>query len=173
MIEKSGGKRVLKRIKAYDVVFILLAAFWAVGGLFIPKTGKTALIDSLAEVLFIWCVVIYGWIKILKIKEKNRKLIFIYIVCVAAVLFGIWMSKDFMTDLISGPKETTLSGVNVTKHSGSNGIFSLHYYLNGYDSEGKKHMIEISSEDYEKIPSMGEITVIYYEHINRLYKIVK
>ena len=162
---------MLKKIKSYDVVFIVLAAILAVGGLFIPKTGKTALLDSLSEVLFIWCIVVYVWVKTLKIKKNDGKPAIMYVVCVAAVLFSIWLSKDFVMDLVSGPKVTTLSGITVTKHNGSNGIFSLHYYLNGYDPEGNKHMIEISADDYEKISSRREITITYYEHIRRLYKL--
>lgn len=163
---------MLKKVKKYDLIFWVIALILAVGSVFIPKTGKTALIDSFVKLLFLWCIVIYVWIKVLKIKQDIKKVIIVYIICSAVTIFGIWESKNLITDFITGPKEITLYDATVMQYTGNKGFISLHYYLSGYDSEGNRYMIQISSDDYDIIATgKQQITITYYENIKRLYKL--
>lgn len=74
-------------------------------------------------------------------------------------------------DLITGPKVVTLYNSSLSKLQGTKGLSSLHYYLNGQDSEGNNYKIEISGRDYTRIGRQDSITVTYYENTDRLYDI--
>lgn len=163
--------RITKKLKKFDLVYIIIGVAFLIGGLFLPKSGRFALLDVAVNNLIIWGIFIYIFIKVRKFSGGIKKNLYLYVVCLFLALFSLWSTKDLAMDLISGPKVITLHDVNLSKRQGTKGLVSLHYYLNGSDSKGNNHRIEISGWDYTNINKMDTIVITYYENTNRLYDV--
>ena len=161
---------LLKKLKKFDLVYIIVGVAFLIGGLFLPKSGRFALLDVAVDNLIIGGIVVYIFIKVRKFSGGIKQNLYIYAICLFLALFSLWKTKDLAMDLISGPKVITLYNVNLSKLQGTKGLVSLHYYLNGSDLEGNDYRIEISGWDYTNISKPDTLIITYYENTDRLYE---
>jgi hypothetical protein len=161
---------LLKKLKKFDWVYTSVGVALSIVALFLPKSGRFALLDVAVDNLIIWGIVVYVFLKVRKLSGGIKQNLFVYVVWLFLVLFSLCTTKNFVMDIISGPKAITLYNVNLSMLQGTKGLISLHYYLNGSDSEGKHHRIEISSWDYNNFNRPDSFTITYYENTDRLYE---
>lgn len=169
--DKKMEFSITKKQKKFDLVYIIIGVAFAIGGLFLPKSGRFALLDVAANNLIVWGIFIYMFLKVRKFSGGIKKNLYIYAVCLFLAVFSLLSTKSLVMDLISGPKVITLNNVNLSKRQGAKGLVSLHYYLNGSDLEGNNHTIEISDRDYTNINRTDTLVITYYENTDRLYDI--
>ena len=162
---------LLKKIKKFDLVFIIIGAAFAIMSLFLPKSGRFALLDVTVDNLIIWGILIYMFLKVRKFSGGIKNNLYLYAVCLFLALFCLWMTKDLAMDLIAGPKVITLYNVKLSKLQGTKGLASLHYYINGSDLEGNDYKIEISGSDYTNINKTDTLVITYYENTDKLYEV--
>ena len=75
-------------------------------------------------------------------------------------------------DLVSGPVTTRLTDIQVSRSQAHTGIFSLHYYLTGTDSQEERIRLEISGDDYTRLSGSNSVTVEYYRHTGRIVRYI-
>lgn len=163
----------IKKIKAFDWIYVSAFLVFVISGVFMPKTGKLALVDVAIDGIILWGISVYLILKIKKFKIGLRKNIFLYLVCLVFFLFSLWNTKNFVVDLVLGPQQTQLYDIGIEKRQSAKGIIGLHYYLKGTDENGDRHTIEISGSDYNrmKVNTSDSIVFTYYKNTNRLYKL--
>lgn len=140
-----------------------------VSGLFLPKLGKFALVDVAFDNTVVRVLAIYIFLKVRKLDDGIKKNVYGYIVCGILIVVSVWFTKNLVSDIMSGPEQILLYNIEVTKNQGSKGVISLHYYLEGVDSQGTRYKIEISSDDYSKMASSDTLVIKHYKNTRRLY----
>jgi hypothetical protein len=161
----------MNKVKAFDLLYISIVIVFILCALFMPKTGKLALLDVAFNSFILWSIALYLFLKVRKLGGGIRKNLYVYAVCLILFLMGAWNAKNLALDLFSGPQEIVLYNVKVSKRQGSKGITSLHYYLDGEDEDGNRLRIEISGDDYTKIGETDNVLLTYYKNAKRLYKL--
>ncbi len=160
-----------QKIKKFDLVFVFLGVAFVVCALFLPKSGKFALLDVAADCIILLGIAIYLFLKIRKLNGGIKKNLYVFVVSLLFALFGLLSTKSMVMDAISGPKEIELHNVHLSKLQGIKGIITLNYYLQGSDSEGKDYEIEISSDVYYHWRKTETIDITYYKNTKRLYEL--
>lgn len=158
-------------LKKFDIIYITIGVAFVIIGLFLPKSGKLALVDVACDSVLLWGIVIYLFLKIKKLSGGLRKNYSLYIVCLGVCIFSGFITKDLVMDLIEGPQRIELYKSEITKLQGVKGMASLHYYLEGEDVEGNSYKLEISADDYANIDASGPVIVNYYKNTERLYDV--
>lgn len=139
-----------------------------------PKTGALVMIDEICDVLAIWTVCIYVIVRIIQSRgEFSASVKAARVVVIAAcVVIGILFTGNIALDLVSGPVTTQLTDIQVSRSQAHTGIFSLHYYLTGTDSQGERVRLEISGDDYTRLSGSNSVTVEYYRHTGRIVRYI-
>ena len=91
------------------------------------------------------------------------------VVTVIAVIACLWVTKDPLLDLATGPRETVLTNARVYKTLNV-GIMPDRYYLAGDSAYGRSVSLTISLSDYERIRTGQTMSVTYYHHTKRLIR---
>ena len=159
----------MKNRKKSETIILIIGAIILVVGLLIPASGKLALLDELFGVLVIVCFIAYALLAVFNsenIKGKMTKPIKILILAACVIIVGLF-SKDLAFDLISGPEQTVLQDLTTSQYQGYTGIFSSHYYIEGYDSDNNRIKIEVSKDDFMKMSSSKSATVKYFKNTGR------
>lgn len=155
--------------KKTEMIILVISAIVLIISLLLPVSGKFALVDELFDVLVLVCIIFYAMFELFntnKLKEKISKGIKI-VVIVVCILFIGFLSKNLVLDVISEPKSVVLHNVATSSYQGYTGIFSSHYYVEGYDSNYNKHKIEISHSDFSRLSNKETINVDYFENTGR------
>lgn len=92
------------------------------------------------------------------------------VVIAACVVIGVVFTRSAALDLVSGPETTQLTDIQVSRSQAHTGIFSLHYYLTGTNSQGERVRLEISGDDYTRLSGSNSVTVEYYRHTGRIVR---
>ncbi len=161
-----------RKIQTYEIILCVFVLVVVAAGLFMPKTGVLVMVDELCDVLAIWTVCIYVIVKIIKSRGKfygSVKVVRILVIA-ACVVSGVLFTRSTALDLVSGPETTRLTDIQVTRSQAHTGIFSLHYYLTGTDSQGERVRLEISGADYTRLSGSNSVTVEYYRHTGRIVR---
>ena len=161
-----------RKIQTYEIILCVFVLVVVAAGLFMPKTGVLVMVDELCDVLAIWTVCIYVIVKSIKSKGKfssSVKVVRILVIA-ACVVIGVLFTRSTALDLVSGPETTRLTDIQVTRSHAHTGIFSLHYYLTGTDSQGERVRLEISGDDYTRLSGSNSVTVEYYRHTGRIVR---
>lgn len=139
-----------------------------------PKTGALVMIDEICDVLAIWTVCIYVIVRIIQSRgEFSASVKAARVVVIAAcVVIGILFTGNIALDLVSGPVTAQLTDIQVSRSQAHTGIFSLHYYLTGTDSQGERVRLEISGDDYTRLSGSNSVTVEYYRHTGRIVRYI-
>ncbi len=163
----------IKKIKTFDWVYIVTFLVFVISGVFMPKTGKLAMVDVAIDGIILWGIFVYLILKIKKLKGGIRKNIYLYLVSLVLALFSLWNTKNFVIDLVLGPQEIKLYDIDIEKRQSYRGIIGLHYYIRGIDENGDRHIIEISGNDYNFIKGNTVDTMVLtcYENTDRLYEL--
>lgn len=132
------------------------------------------MIDEICDVLAIWTVCIYVIVRIIQSRgEFSASVKAARVVVIAAcVVIGILFTGNIALDLVSGPVTTQLTDIQVSRSQAHTGIFSLHYYLTGTDSQGERVRLEISGDDYTRLSGSNSVTVEYYRHTGRIVRYI-
>ena len=168
---------MIKKFFTKDMVFWLICLIiLIVGKLFLPKTGKLALLNEASEVLLILMVSIFVIVKLLKIKKTTptKKKYEDWIIIAFLIILNLFFSRNLILDIITGPQKIEL--YNVSTHKYQNRL-EFSYYLEGEDISGNNHNLKVSIEEFNKVNSLGygnkeKITVVYYENTHRVVDIV-
>lgn len=163
----------IKKIKTFDLVYISSLLVIVIAGVFMPKTGKLAMVDVAIDGIILWGIFVYLVLKIKKLKGGLRKNIYLYVVSLVLFLFSLWNTKNLVFDLVSGPKQIQLHDIGIENRQSYRGLIGLHYYLRGTDENGDRHIIEISGSDYNfmKGNTVDTMVLTYYENTDRLYEL--
>lgn len=163
----------IKKIKTFDWVYISALLVIVIAGVFMPKTGKLAMVDVAIDGIILWGIFVYLVLKIKKLKGGIRKNIYLYVVSLVLFLFSLWNTKNLVLDLVSGPKQIQLHDIVIENRQSYRGLIGLHYYLRGTDENGDRHIIEISGSDYNfmKGNTVDTMVLTYYENTDRLYEL--
>lgn len=163
----------IKKVKTFDLVYISALLVIVIAGVFMPKTGKLAMVDVAIDGIILWGIFVYLVLKIKKLKGCIRKNIYLYVVSLVLVLFSLWNTKNLVFDLVLGPQEIKLYNIGIENRQSYIGIIGLHYYLRGTDENGDRHIIEISGSDYNfmKGNTVDTMVLTYYENTDRLYEL--
>lgn len=161
----------MKKIKKFDIIYILIYGAFLVCSLFIPKTGRLALLDVAMDTINLLGVVVYLLLKIRKSKGVSGNKIYTYVVFLFLGLLCIWSVKNFAIDLVSEPKVVELHNLELSSSRATKVYILSHYYVKGIDPDGDSHRIEISKSDCTYISAVESVTIKYYENTNRLYEI--
>lgn len=162
---------MIRKLKKFDWIYIAVGTAFVICGLFLPKSGRMALLDVAFDVMLVWGIVIYLLLKVRKADSSIRKKMYIYIICGFLGVFAIFHTTNIARDVVSGPHTISLGRVTVSQIQGIRGIAFLHYYLNGEDSAGNRYRIEISADEYKQLKTKNVAVVTYYEHTKRLYSL--
>ena len=157
--------------------WVLLLAVIIIG-FFLPKSGSLVMLDEFCNVLVIWMIGIYGVTRLCQgrktfSRSEKRFRMFFAALCIG---FAVFFTIQPAADLLSGTTTASFTDIEVTQSTAHTGIFSHHYYLTGTDTEGLRHRLEISGDDYTALngrtydtDSLGKsITVEYYEYTGRV-----
>ena len=158
-----------------DVVICIIILVVLLGGKFLlPKSGDLVLLDEVFDVFIVVIIlgyIIYKSIYAIKNKPNSKKgfIIFIIILCLGVAVF---FSKNLILDVINEPSEIRLYDYKVTKRA-SGRILDFQYYVDGEDSNGNRYMMEISSDDANKISRKNSdyVYVKYYKNTERVVSI--
>ena len=94
------------------------------------------------------------------------------VVIAGCVVIGVLFTGNTALDLVSGPVTTRLTDIQVSRSQAHTGIFSLHYYLTGTDSQEERIRLEISGDDYTRLSGSNSVTVEYYRHTGRIVRYI-
>ncbi len=159
-----------RKIQTYEVILCIFAIVVVASGLLMPKAGPLVMIDEICDVLAIWIICIYVTARIIKSRRQfsaSVKAVRILVIAVCVVISVLFAGNPAI-DLVSGTKTDKLTDIQVSKSQAHTGIFSLHYYLTGTDSEGKRIRLEISGDDYIRLSGSSSVVVEYYRHTGRI-----
>lgn len=147
----------------YILTLSLVVADWLV-----PNAGAMAVVDGFLSLVLILIVGIYVIVRIMK--EKRIKKGVKVLIAAASVLIMLFLSKNFVLDVVKGTEVITLNQVATQHYQGASGITSNHYYVIGIDSSGQKHRLEITADDYQILAKKSEVTVECYTHMRKVVK---
>lgn len=160
------------KIQTYEIILCVFVLAVVAAGLLMPKTGVFVIADEICDGLAIWIVCIYVMVKIIQSRGRfsgSVKVVRILVIA-ACVVSGVLFTGNTVLDLVSGPVTTQLTDIQVSSSQAHTGIFSLHYYLTGTDSQGKRVRLEISGDDYSRLSGSSSVTVEYYRHTERIVR---
>ncbi len=160
----------MERIKKFDIVYILIYFAFFLCSLFLPKTGKLALLDVAMDTINFLGVVVYLFLKSRKFKGVSRRRIYAYVVFLFLCLFCTWSIWGLAVDLVSGPKVVELHNLELSSRRPNKIYISPRYYVKGVDADGNSYSIEISKSDCTHIATLQSVTIKYYENTTRLYE---
>ena len=163
-----------RKIQTYEIILCIFVLAVVVVGLLMPKTGALVMVDEICDVLAIWTVCIYVIVRIIQSRGKfsgSVKAARILVVA-ACIVAGVLFTRSAALDLVSGPETIQLTDIQVSKSQAHTGIFSLHYYLTGTDSQGERIRLEISGDDYTRLSGSGSVTVEYYRHTGSIVRYI-
>ncbi|MBE6052872.1 MAG: hypothetical protein E7212_03005 [Clostridium sartagoforme] len=163
----------IKKVKTFDWVYISALLVIVIAGVFMPKTGKLAMVDVAIDGIILWGIFIYLILKIKKNKGGLKKNIYLYLVSLVLGFFSLLNTKNFVFDLVLGPQEIKLYDISIENRQSFRGIIGLHYYIRGTDENGDRHIIEISGSDYNFMRgnTVDTMVLTYYENTDRLYEL--
>lgn len=156
-----------------EMIILITSAIILIVSLTLPVSGEFALVDEFFDILVLACIIVYALFEVFnsnKLKGKINKGIKTAIIMVC-VLFVGFFSKNLVMDVISEPKSIVLHNVSTSSYQGYTGIFSSHYYVEGYDSNYNKHKVEISHSDFFRLSNKETINVDYFENTGRALSI--
>lgn len=161
-----------RKIKTHEIILSVLVIILVVAGVFLPKTGPLVMLDEICFVLVIWIVFVYVILRMIQSRKKFsgfQKAVKILCIGVCMVLCLVF-TRSVALDLLSGTKIIQLKDIQVSKIQGHTGIFSLHYYLTGTDSQDTSVRLEISGDDYTRLSGSSNVTVEYFSHTGRIVR---
>ena len=176
----GGSKLVNKKLKIFDILYIVGVVVFVLLSLFMPKAGELALLHVTFNNFTLWGILIYLVVKVRKFNGGWRKNFYVYLICLFLGIFSIWSTKDLVMDLVSGVQEVELYNVKVSEIQGPKGLILHHYYVDGNDAVGNRYRIEISGNDYEKLNSRynyrnlnskDSVVLTIYKYTEKLYQI--
>ena len=159
-----------RKIQTYEIVLYIFVLAVVLVGLLMPKTGPLVMIDEICDILAVWTVCIYVIVRIIQSREQFQgsvKAVRMLVIAVCVVI-GVLFARSTALDLVSGPETALLTDIQVSSSQAHTGIFSLHYYLTGTDSQGERVRLEISGDDYTRLSGSSNVTVEYYRHTGRI-----
>lgn len=161
-----------RKIQMYEIILCVFVLVVVAAGLLMPKTGMLVMADELCDVIIIWTVCIYVIVKIMQTRAKFQGPVKAvrFLIIVVCVVIGILFTKNTVLDFVEGPETAQLIDIQVSRSQAHTGIFSLHYYLTGTDSQGKYVRLEISGDDYTRLSGSSSVTVEYYRHTGRILR---
>ena len=170
----DNNKLIKRKIQTYEIVLCIFVLCVIAVGLLMPKTGPLVMIDEICDVLAIWTVCIYVIMRIIRSRgafsvSVKAARIFVIAVC---VVIGVLFARSTALDLVSGPETTQLTDIQVSRSQAYTGIFSLHYYLTGTDSQGERIRLEITGDDCARLSGSSSVTVEYYRHTGRIVRYI-
>lgn len=161
-----------RKIQTYEIILYIFILAVVAAGLLMPKTGPLVMIDEICDILAIWTVCIYVTARIIQSRGRFTTSVKAsrILVIAACVVIGVLFAGNTTLDLVSGPETVQLTDIQVSRSQAHTGIFSLHYYLTGTDSQGERVRLEISGDDYTKLSGNSSVTVEYYIHTGRIVR---
>ena len=166
------NKLVKRKIQTYEIILCIFVLAVVAAGLLMPKTGSLVMIDEICDIVAVWTVCIYVIVRIIQSRgrfQASVKAVRILVIA-ACVVIGVLFTRSTALDLVSGPETAQLTDIQVSRSQAHTGIFSLHYYLTGTDSRGERVRLEISGDDYTRLPGSSSVTVEYYRHTGRIVR---
>ena len=166
---------IKRKIQTYEIVLCIFVLCVIAAGLFKPKAGPLGMVDEIWDGIANWTALIYVSVRIRRgIRGRGpfpasvkAARIFVIAVC---VVVGVLFARSTALDLVSGPETAQLTDIQVSRSQAHTGIFSLHYYLTGTDSQGERVRLEISGDDYARLSGSSSVTVEYYRHTGRIVR---
>lgn len=161
-----------RKIQTYEIILCVFVLAVVAAGLLMPKTGAYVIVDEICDVLAVWTVCIYVIVKIVQSRGRFSgpvKVVRILVIA-ACVVISVLFTGNTALDLVSGPVTTQLTDIQVSRSQAHTGIFSLHYYLTGTDSQGERVRLEISGDDYRRLSGSSSVTVEYYKYTGRMVR---
>ena len=167
------SKTIKENIQRKDIVFYIIILIVLIAEILMPKTGQLVLVYKFLRTLLIWMACVYVFLKVIQGIKANHLLSksIKIIIAICCVVICIWFGKNIVLDIVNGKEEISLHNVEVSRYHGYSGIFSLHYYLIGIDSEGNRIRLEVSEKDCSEISQRESIVVEYYKHTGGVVKI--
>ena len=166
------NKLVKRKIQTYEIILCIFVLAAVAAGLLMPKTGPLVMIDEICDIVAIWTVCIYVIVRIIQSRGRFQASVKAarVLVIAACVAIGVLFTRSTALDLVSGPVTAQLTDIQVSRSQAHTGIFSLHYYLTGTDSQGERVRLEISGDDYTRLSGSSSVTVEYYRHTRRIVR---
>lgn len=162
------------KLNVFDKVIIVIVIICFIVALLIPPISSLVLLEELCNAILFYSIAI--WLIKLAIGIKNsqtfKKIIIILLLMLVLLGIATMKAKNILFDVFNGEKNIILSNLEIEKRSTKRGIFSLKYYLNGTDNNGKEYRFEISGDAYEKILQEDIISVRGFENTGRVIEIV-
>ena len=151
------------------IAWVVLAAAGLLS-VYLPRSGYLALAGSVLGALFFWgaLLMLLHEMREHPTTSKGQSRLRM-IVAFIAVIACLWVTKDPLLDLATGPRETVLTNVRVHKTLNV-GIMPDRYYLAGDSADGRSVSLTISLSDYERIGQGQTLSVTYYHHTERLIR---
>lgn len=151
------------------IAWVVLAAAGLLS-VYLPRSGYLSLAGALLGAVFFWgalAMLLHEMQEHPPTSKGQSRLRMI--VAVIAVIACLWVTKDPLLDLATGPRETVLTNVRVHKTLNV-GIMPDRYYLAGDSADGRSVSLTISLSDYERIGQGQTLSVTYYHHTERLIR---
>ena len=161
-----------RKIQTYEIILCIFVLAVVAAGLLMPKTGSLVMIDEICDIVAVWTVCIYVIVRIIQSRgrfQASVKAVRILVIA-ACVVIGVLFTRSTALDLVSGPETAQLTDIQVSRSQAYTGIFSLHYYLTGTDSQGKRVRLEISGDDYTRLSESSSVMVEYYKYTGRIIR---
>lgn len=153
--------------KEINIIFWVITIIVVIASILVPNAGRFALLDGFCLVLLFVIAGIYVVYKIFHSDIIKIGKILITIGCVVVIM---WLSANFVIDLVYGTKTVALNNVTTQYYQGKGGIISRHYYIYGTDSTSKTYKLEISADDYTAVAKKSNVIVEYYPHLGRVVR---
>lgn len=159
-----------RKIQTYEIILCIFVLTLVVAGMLMPKTGPLVMIDEVCDILVVWTVCIYVIVRIIQSRGRFPTSVKAarVLAIAACVVVGVLFMGSTALDLVSGPETVQLTDIQVSRSQAHTGVFSLHYYLTGTDSQGERVRLEISGDDYTRLSGSNSVTVEYYRHTGRI-----
>lgn len=165
---------IKSKLNIFDKIIICIVIVCFIVALLIPTISSLVLLEELCNAILFYSIAI--WLIKLAIAIKNsqafKKVIVILLLMLVFLGVATVTTKNILFDVFNGEKTIILSNLEIEKRSTKRGIFSLKYYLNGTDDNGKEYRFEISGNAYEKILQEDIISVKGFENTGRVVEIV-
>lgn len=161
-----------RKLEIYEIVCCVFLVIAIIAGLIMPKTGPFVLADEICDMAVIWivCIVIIARTVCYSNESSFMGKAVRGVVIFPLLAFGIWLTRDVVLDVVSGPETAEFSDLQVSQTQANTGIFSQHYYLEATDDEGERFRFEISGKVDSEIQGRDTIRIEYYRHTERIVR---